>query len=545
MTEWKSKWINHKNLGILVAFLHWAIFMLTGYDRLYFVSEMPDGRDKIYRFLFLPVLLCLWQVIFRVAAGCRRQKTVKRAAIYFLIYSSVMAVFGFFLWPGTWSWDDIMVLKDARYFTLYPWQHCISSLVQIFSLQLLPFPGGVVIVQVLILSGIAGYCIATLEDMFQAVIHRPVLLRILLFIPFLLPPVILYNFSPFRAVLYAYLELLFAVCMVSWFWTRKEMTSGRQILLVILAILLGTWRSEGIYYILIVPFLLLLLGRTVISLRRVVLLSVLTAAGILGISFANNRAVGSSEYSLVSTLMPATELVREADPKEDAELLGIMNQVIVLDCIYDDPELDGVALYWQGGFVRDSYSEEAYSAYMKAFAKLVGRYPEVFLKERVRVFFQGSGLIPDTQRNIIRDTGTLFEVRDQKAVNERANYYFVTEAGGYLLYPPQVALRSVMVRSLGFTDSNYDPGKLFPVFWNIVTPMIFLILLVIVLLADRKWFLAAVTAGVGCKIPIIFLTAPGSYFMYYYSIYLVGYMAFIVLILLLYHKAGSEQKKRK
>ena len=60
------------------------------------------------------------------------------------------------VWPGIWGNDDLAVLSLAR--TLQPnsWQHFLTSGAFILSLMFVPMPGGVVLVQNLLISAIVG-----------------------------------------------------------------------------------------------------------------------------------------------------------------------------------------------------------------------------------------------------------------------------------------------------------------------------------------------------------------------------------------------------
>ena len=78
------------------------------------------------------------------------------------------------VWPGIWGNDDLAVLYLAR--TLQPnsWQHFLTSGAFILSLMFVPMPGGVVLVQNLLISGIVGCFAATAQDLAEKRLTRPV-----------------------------------------------------------------------------------------------------------------------------------------------------------------------------------------------------------------------------------------------------------------------------------------------------------------------------------------------------------------------------------
>ena len=93
------------------------------------------------------------------------------------------------------------------------------------------------------------------------------------------------------------------------------------------------------------------------------------------------------------------------------------------------------------------------------------------------------------------------------------------------------------------SQSSYDKKLLIadPVY-SATIPILVLLGLLAAALARKNWMAAAVTACSLIKVPLIFLTAPSRLFMYYYPVYLAGYVA---LFYLLYLSAEAGSKKRE
>ena len=85
-----------------------------------------------------------------------------------LPYLAVNLVILLIVWPGIWGNDDLAVLYLAR--TLQPnsWQHFLTSGAFILSLMFVPMPGGVVLVQNLLISGIVGCFAAAAQDLAES-----------------------------------------------------------------------------------------------------------------------------------------------------------------------------------------------------------------------------------------------------------------------------------------------------------------------------------------------------------------------------------------
>ena len=59
--------------------------------------------------------------------------------------------------------------------------------------------------------------------------------------------------------------------------------------------------------------------------------------------------------------------------------------------------------------------------------------------------------------------------------------------------------------------------------YNVVPAVLVLLGTAVFLLAKRRWTLLVLVLTVLAKVPLVFLTAPSRLFMYYYSVYLIGY----------------------
>ena len=99
-------------------------------------------------------------------------KFARRWVAWTLPYLAVNLVILLIVWPGIWGNDDLAVLYLAR--TLQPnsWQHFLTSGAFILSLMFAPMPGGVVLVQNLLISGIVGCFAATAQDLAEKRLTR-------------------------------------------------------------------------------------------------------------------------------------------------------------------------------------------------------------------------------------------------------------------------------------------------------------------------------------------------------------------------------------
>lgn len=184
----------------LAAAVLWCALTL-GTDRLFFRYDWRTPAFFVYKALFLVLAFGLVHgavtLVQKLRAG---DKFARRWVTWTLPYLAVNLVILLIVWPGIWGNDDLAVLYLAR--TLQPnsWQHFLTSGAFILSLMFVPMPGGVVLVQDLLISGIVGCFAATAQDLAEKRLTRPVRPAwfALVYLPFLLPPVLMHTQQPFR-----------------------------------------------------------------------------------------------------------------------------------------------------------------------------------------------------------------------------------------------------------------------------------------------------------------------------------------------------------
>ena len=171
------------------------------------------------------------------------------------------------------------------------------------------------------------------------------------------------------------------------------------------------------------------------------------------------------------------------------------------------------------------YSQEEYSDFLKAFIKLSIKYPKVVLAERWNVFARGMGLTGETTSNV-DGAAYLFE-----ADNENSQAWKFLSGEWVFNKPAFKRLRMALIYALGM--KTYDGqlvGMAYRLVWNACFPIMFLIYAWFKLLLQKKWYLWFACSAVIARIPIVFLTAPASWIMYFLSFYFLGYVYIVYKI---------------
>lgn len=454
-------------------------------------------------------------------------------------YFAVTAVLLLLMWPGTWSWDDLYTLVNiSAYENWDPWQHILTGAYQSVLLQVLPFPGGIILQQNIIISVCVAFIVTKLEYTFplRTLKHKPLDLFVKV-LPFLAPPVLIYQFSGYRLGMYIYLELVLLVILLCAWKDKKEWSVPYLLLFVFLAVVVSLWRTESFLYLPLVLILVPCIRGDILPKSKKVVTLVLVLAGFLGIYKLQSAALGQDNYQLMSVMRPVCEVVRHADAAEDAEELATIDKVLNVEQINENPDVDGEQMFWMEGTVREGYAPEDYSALLHSFVKLSMKYPKVVLSERANLFLRGSGV---TGRPV---TCAHFAVEAYEP-NTFVDAAKVTQKKGWFANKPiSVDVRRATINALSCRKTNgTHMQKPYRVLWNALIPEAILLAAWIATLCKKKWWAFGILTAVLLRLPIIFLTEPSGWFMYVLSFYLLGYTT-LVYSLLLKRKSKTEKEK--
>ncbi len=510
---------------MIIALTQWLISTLIGVDKLFFSYDHITHYYVLVKILYGLALIIFWCFIFdffrKIAS---HDSTSIRKLKTFLFYSLVMSIYMIILWPGTWSLDDLMtILNISSYNSFFPWQGIITGVYQDVLLQILPFPGGIIILQNIIISMCVAGIISSLELTFNIFFFKNEIGdQIFKIIPFcILPPVIMYQFSGYRIGIYIYLELLMLVKLLEINRTQYDWSFRNIFFLSFLCVLVPIWRTESILYI---PFSILMIlisqSKPFFYYKKLICI-LLICISAFGINKWQKSELGDSNYQLISLLCPCAELVRAADLEEDADSLKAIDKVTDVKIILDNINLNGEYLFWTTDCVRESYSHEEYVDFTKALIKLSIKYPKVVAIERMNQFIRATNLNGRTVYN--DDSAYIF---DNDCDNE---YQLAVYEKNWIAYKPLLPnIRTIVINILsGKSISGIRIDPLCRVMWNGLIPIVILIYIWLKLLFKRQWYYWFLCTSVVTKIPIVILTEPAGWLMYLLSFYFIEYVCLI------------------
>lgn len=505
-------------IPLMLAFVHFFVTTVFQLDKAFFVYERDTRCYYCIKFLYLIALLTAWCFAWHICRQFRDgDERVRRGIFIFGFYLFLMLALLLILWPGTWAWDDIFMVNTIRYYRLPAWQHIITAAVQMVFLNFIPCPGGIIIVQNIIIAACVAFSVTELEEHFLGGLRLrwkflDVLVKVL---PFLLPGVLTYQFSGYRYGLYIYCVLVFMVILVSARNGRRWTLLG-VMLYAFIAAVISEWRTESMFFLPVSCVLLVVQKRPLCSARRKIIGIVCILSCFFTLDYVQKKKLGNSNYEIISTLRPLCELVRHAD-ESDAKELEELDKVVFVQKILDSKD-NGEALYWRGDVVRNGYSKEDYAAYLKAFFILALRHPKIVAKERIKIFIQTSNFTGKTAVTNVGGTSWLENFKNDSHAGKK-------QFGNYTHNQPIFNKARKFILKIWVNPHTYR------IVWNPIIPMCFLFAAWIYCLAKRRWYFFLLLSGEAVRVILSFLTAPAHWFMYYLPEYLLGWTLFLYAIL--------------
>lgn len=494
------------------------IFNLTSaYDAIIFVT------NKLIAFC---VYIALWKIIF-VLKNRIKSKDSKVCSFLqiFIIYFAINIILLIITWPGIWRFDECKILECVTQYRLEYWQHYLTSIFYNIALMLIPIPSGVIIVQIAVISCIVAYIISNFKELLK---NKK--LANILYIPFLLLPLLDTNLYPIRLSIYTYIELLL-VCQLIFMANKEKITPKDILILLISLIILSVWRNEGILFLVLIPIIcIFFLKKGIPKLSRRIGISLLTVIISIALIIPQEKSykeTTKNRYEFTSFVNQLQVVVRKdiENGQMSEETKEKINKVIDIDTFL---KFDRGIYAHNNERMYNDYSPEEYKELKKIYQKLVLKYPTEVIKERLSLFLQTSGFKQNT--NVHVDNTRIIYTRQTNLAMEEFRTKYATAK------PISLEIRNSAINMLeGWNLNCYDNCEtniIFNIFYNVVPSMIVVFAACIISLIKRKWISFFTFGIILLKAVAIMLTAPDTFFMYYLPIYLVGYFTLILAIVL-------------
>lgn len=518
--------ILHKNkVPVFIACIQWFITTVFQVDRLFFDYDSENSLFLLVKALYFALLLIFWIFVFDVYDKIKtHDKKYRRGLFIFGVYFAIIMLLLVALWPGTWSWDDAGDLITEQSYGWTAWQHILTGIYQQVLLQILPFPGGIILLQNAGIALCVAFVITKLEYSFAIpVIGNKYIDTFIKLLPFLTPPVLMYQFSGYRMGPYVYIELALLAAWLCAIKDQQEWSWQYIILFSALCAVTAVWRTESLFYIPFVCVSMFFTKKEVLPKLKKVICILLILCIYFGINHVQTEKLGNNSYKLVSILNPCVELIRVADQETDKAILDDLAVTLNMDVIYENPETTGTALYLD--IIKPEHTDEDYHKCLKAFVKLCLKYPQTVIWERTALFIKASGITGESVTNI----------------ELTYDFYDSDRETGWIADQPVFPV----IRKKSINLLNMRIGErvsvLYRIIWNVVIPIIVLLFVWCILLKKKQWWFFIVATAVLVRMPVVYLTEPSGWLMYWLSFYFIGYV--VLVYGLLYYRGNYLRRK--
>ncbi|MDD5854426.1 MAG: hypothetical protein PUD03_10120 [Lachnospiraceae bacterium] len=482
-------------LFLCIAFIHWGITFYTDH----FIFTITNERLWFYiliKICSFVLIVVIWKKIVDVITKCRKndKKTIQRL-VYGCNYATILFLMLLAVWPGIWRTDEFGVLGNVISLQIYWWQHFLTSIFYILSLMLIPNPVGVIIVQIILVSMGFGY----LAELFEYRTGKK-WSGFLLLLPFCIPSVIMFQLYPMRITLYSILELVIAFFLYVHLQDHKQIEWIHIIWLALGTAVLANWRTESFYYIILLPlYFFCFLNKNILKQKQFIFY--LTTVLILSMSIwvIQNKGLHNDRndaYEITAYAQSLPCLVQAAYNNHDENGLAVVNKIIDVDAVLQAKieGKEGIECFWEGDMSSKKYSHEEFNGFRKQYFIWCMQYYKEFFEERTHNFL--------TSYEQTKSTADLYD-------EENLQFVFFLQTFNHVnpLFPN---LREKLILFM-------EQKK-----WCIFEiPIIMGIFSIIYYLFKNKKY-GLLWGMIFIRIPLIYLTAPDNYFMYYYPFLLAG-----------------------
>lgn len=524
---------NHENFFkinyffFFIALFHW---ILTIPIEKFYLSRFIFYNIKFAIFKFLLIIL-FWQVIGFCIKKYKEEKNFRYLIHLSLIYFVFSIITLILIWPGNWFSDELSIISSLRNGHLVASQHVLTSFFYLSALALFPTLASITILQLLIISLIIGYFINYIFN----VMHGSKW-SVLGYLPFLLLPVLNQNYLTFRATLYSYLILLFIVCILFWKWQNKKITSCNSIFLAFIAAIITNWRGEGIYFIIAAPIIFIFVFWKLLAKKQIIIFISAFALVFTAVQYLQNQewdknthSYYNEEFNRLSTyIAPLVTLVLQAKKDGREDLFMNVKKYINID-LFDKYTIAN-DIYWSFNVLidRKPFNKSNQDEVIQDYILLIKEYPNIFLKERW-----------DMLQSSMDSTITSIDALADGYRNPES--FLILQHDRFSRYINQTVRANI---STILAMNPWPKAKRLA--HNPLIPFGLLLSITLLTLIKRDFVLALAAASVIPTSILVFLSAPVNHFMYYFSIYLVGYSLFAASILIgCWEKFSSKHQESK
>ena len=479
---------------------------------------------RLVRILEFIVICGFWYFIFNLFRKLKNkdEKAIEFAK-YFFTYFAIMLFFTVLTWPGIFKSDEFYTLPGIPLLNIRYDQHYLLSIFYMIAMMIYPAMAVITIMQIFMISIMVAYMLVKVGKLFK---NKKIVW--LFFIPLLFLPVIDNNLFPLRnsTITYLFLLLILKLLLI---WKAGNVTKKDYISIIILTAVMGAVKTEYLYLSIVVPILMWFVFKIGWKKMLISIVSMFMLAKIINIPQHDPEC---NVYILTSVFNPLQYIIcseRANISQEDIDVINTItnyNRLQQYEKEMKEKPFVNILGYFPGYTKKIATSEEKKN-FLITYAKIVLKNFDIFLEGRMTTFLYTSGM----KKDFINHVGY-----------EEPNYVLKLENNGGLFTKGYMKtnnpllsqeLREKNIKFIACRDSkDYEKTNiLYPIFYNII-PQIFILLgMGIYALIKKNRFLYSIIGMCLLLVVLVFLTAPGTFWMYYMPFYMVANMIIAYIII--------------
>lgn len=507
------------------ALLLWGVSFLT--DTRIFTHEplnmnclpIDESMVTLMHILTKLGLLLFWTGFLTFLAYlAKRPKAAIVFAAVLLIYAAGLC----FTYPGYYMSDDPIIFAYAtRYYPVY-WHHYLTSLFYMIGISLLPASCGPVFLSDILYASVYAYLFDRCQRSFQSKWSYLVL------IAGVLPFTLLGALMCFRPAVYSSFFLFYYIFLFFEWQDQAVLTLPKFAMLALLTAVLSSWRSESIV---LLPAGALLIGlaygghiaRRRETCQKAALFFICAIFLFLLVRMPQShgeKTYYGNDYLIISTTRPLSVIVHrdQTYPQAEEDLANI-SAVTELGYLHND-SLSCSAYnrynsdHNEGKYTQTGADASVQKAYLKSALRLILHNLDLYLGERIQLFCVTNGIF-DYDKDLVLDLKPVVTTNFHLYDHDRSYGFEMLDA---FVRVPLAYHDGYALLLFSFGGEAYIPMLLVSLILFVIT------------LCRRQWFLAVSFCILLAREAIIFLTAPASFIQYSYPMMYVA-AAFALLML--------------
>lgn len=526
LDEFKKKlmraYINIDLYYAVISFLHFFLTFFT--DSFVFTihyRQIPMLKYVVVKLTLMALLFVIWQIIGYAVRIYRKSLFVRDYVKFTFIYFDIMLIFLLAIIPGNikehadfYYLANTSALKDTIMFEPF-----IMEYFRIFSMMLFPCLSGIVLGQLVVISSIVGYIMTRFS-----ICLKSSKLTYSLYIPFLLLLVIQNNLFMDTCIIYSYLILLLIFLLFFIKACNEKITKKNMTAIALVTALLGTLRAEGVLFLGLVPLMFIIINYHKIKIKQIMFFAfvLLFAAVVLIPKYIDISFISAQEgkYEGVYKKLYIIDysfkvLLKEAVKRNDREILSEFDSYDDVNYMLADSTKIGMPFYV-------NLPEKKREKFDIVAEKLSKKYKMTYVAYKIK-----DSLFRSYNHAIYKIGIEKINFSDNKGA--RKAYNRIDEK--LILYCND--MRNYFVDF--FKKHSTSKGSLiFPLF------IIIFVLLISALFMRKTLFL--LSALILIHSFAVSLLAPYGAFRYNFSLYIYGYLNFVIFVILTIYNLKASKK---